>query len=482
MKRLLRSVIDVDGKIAQEDLASNLQRIVGSRLEWARADDKKLYAYILGHFQRYLSIPSTQTIIDYFENTKDTEVEERIKDVLAAPSYTHSNFSHLLSTIIDEQNKIRAVHLLKEAQEIVVKGLTIDGEKKQGVRDGLQHFSQNANMLITPEHNAKLRGELRQDGKAVWDEYELAKFNKNLVWGRFCGLNEIDKVCHGIKKGELWIHAGYAGELKTSFATNWAYNLITRYRSNVFYVSLEMTYEHIRRLIYVIHSANLKWSLQGYAPLDYRKVRDGELSSAEEIFFKIVIEDFTTNPDYGSFNVWRPDDDVTISDIRMEAELQHKQDEIDLLIVDHGGLVEARKQKRNKDYTVELNSVIRDTKKLALNFNHGETLPILLLFQINRAGKDEADKSEGRYRMKALAQSNEAERSADVITTTYLNDDHRKNGTTLFCNLKNRDNPLFDPFQASVNFASRRIYNVNLDAPGVSVEDHRVEANKIWDL
>jgi hypothetical protein len=119
-----------------------------------------------------------------------------------------------------------------------------------------------------------------------------------------------------------------------------------------------------------------------------------------------------------------------------------------------------------------LNSVLRDAKKLALQFNHGEGIPVLCLFQLNRQGRTEADKAEGRYKMNAISYANEAERSADVITTTYLNDMHRQAGTTLFCNLKNRDNPLFEPFEARVNFACRRISNIEqINTDGMGVDD-----------
>jgi hypothetical protein len=70
--------------------------------------------------------------------------------------------------------------------------------------------------------------------------------------------------------------------------------------------------------------------------------------------------------------------------------------------------------------------------------------------------------------------SHNCEKSADTITTTYLDDTHREQGTTLFCNLKNRDNPLFQPFLANVHFASRRIHNGisdNTQGNGLSVDD-----------
>jgi replicative DNA helicase len=165
---------------------------------------------------------------------------------------------------------------------------------------------------------------------------------------------------------------------------------------------------------------------------------------------------------------------MTIKDIKLEAEMLHKQMEVGLIVIDHGQLVSAGKTSR--DYVVELNTIVREAKKLALHFNHGEKVPVLMLFQINRQGKEEADKNEGRYKASAIAYANEVEKSADIISTTYLNDDHRRNGTTIFCNLKNRDNPKFEPFTAKVDFVPRRIRNMSMfqgsSGRGMGVEDH----------
>lgn len=480
MKRLLRSCIDFQGVITQENLVQNFQKLVQGNLEWTRPDDARLFEFLRQYFQQRLEMPSSQTVLDYFDKTGDLEVTERIKDVEAAPWYIRTNFTHLIQTLLEDQNRIKATALLKEAHEIINKGLVIqEGRekiRKQGVKEGLVHFQTKAHELIVSDFNARTAGDIRTDGQAMWDSYQDAKVNKDKVWGRFTGLANIDSVSHGIKKGELWVHAAFPGELKTTFALNWCYNLVTRYRTNILYYSLEMPYEQLRLQIYVMHSSHAKWRAQGYKPLDYRKVRDGELTQDEEVFYQKVIEDFCNNPDYCHFEIRSPDRDMSITDIRMDAELTHKQMEVGMVVIDHGQLMEARKEKRSKDYTVELNSIIRDTKKFCLHFNNGEKIPTLLLFQINRQGKEEAVKNQGRYKMSALAYANEVEKSADVITTTFLDDEHRRNGTTLFCNMKNRDNPLIEPFMAKVEFACRRIYNLDTyqgsDGGGMGVADH----------
>lgn len=482
MKRILRSILDIDSTISQEHLTQNFDKLRHSSLACDRPEDEKILGFVKQYWSVRMELPSLQTVKDYFED--DTDIQERLKDVEGADRYIRTNFAHLVQQLLDRQNQHRAVMLLKEAHEIITKGLMIqEGKekiKKMGVRDGLIHFASRANDLIVPEHNAKLRGDIREDGQAVWEEYLTAKNNKDKAWGRFTGINTIDIACHGLKKGEMHVHAAYAGHLKTSFALNWCYNLVTRYRTNVFYGCFEMKYEHLRRIIYVIHSSNMRWKALGYQPLDYRKVRDGELTPEEEAFYQLVIEDFNNNPEYCHFEVWAPDHDVDIDEVRIEAEMLHKELEIGFVVLDHGGLMEARKGKKNANYGVELNSVLRDSKKFALQFNKGEGIPLLMLFQINRQGLTEADKNDGVYKMNALSWASEAERSADVVTATYLDDNvgktHRTNNQTKFCNLKNRDNPHFDPFLASVNFKTRRISNLDTTehtGRNMSVEHHQ---------
>ena len=481
MKRLLRSCIDFAGEISPEQLVQNFQKLTQSHIEWNRPDDARVFDFLTIYFQQRLEMPSRQTVDDYFDKTGDIEVVERLKDIAAAPWYVRTNFAHLVTSLLEDQNRIKATALLKEAHEIVNKGLVIqegrEKVRKQGVREGLIYFQSKAHELVQSEFTARTGGDIRLDGQQMWDAYQDAKVNKDKAWGRFTGLNNIDTVSHGIKKGELWVHAAFPGELKTTFALNWCYNLVTRYRANVLYYSLEMPYEQLRLQIYVLHSSHAKFRVQGFKPLDYRRVRDGELTPEEEAFYQTVINDFCNNPEYCQFEIRAPDRDMTMDDIKLDAELTHKQMEIGLIVIDHGQLMEARKGKKSKDYVVELNSIIRDTKKFCLHFNHGEKIPTLLLFQINRNGKEEAVKNQGRYKMSALAYANEVEKSADVITTTFLDEEHRKNGTTLFCNLKNRDNPIIEPFMAKVEFACRRIYNLDVyqgaDGSGMSVEDHQ---------
>lgn len=478
MKRLLRSVINFEDKqLSDEALVDNYQYLRRSGIEWMPIDER-VYGFVKEFYDTRLEAPSVKTITDYYRGLNDIEVEERLKDIAAAQTYSRRNYEHLVDQLVESQKRDKLRALYKESEEILVKGLLVPGDnprekvRLQGVTDSISHFTKNYPQLIPQDANLRTGGDLREDVDDAWADYNESEINKDKVYGAFTGLNNIDIVCRGVKRGELWVHAAYTGELKTTLALNQCYNLVTRYRRNVLYVSLEMPYKQIRNILYVMHSRNKKWADQGYKPLDYRAVRDGELTEDEKKFYRIVLDDFQNNPDHCRFEVWAPDTDVTVADIRLKAEALHKNMDIALTVIDHGGLVAPTKG--NKDYTIELNSVLRSAKKFALHFNRNEGMAVVLLFQINRQGKDDADKNGGVYKMKALSYSNECERSADYITTTYLNDEHRANGTTFICNLKNRDNPLFEPFIASVDLSCRRIFNFDptfSKVAGMSTDD-----------
>jgi len=484
VKRLLRGIIDFeDGKLTQEALVSNFKRLRRSGIEWWTPIDEKLFSFVKEFADTNLEAPTAQTVRDYFAASGNIEADERLKDLQASPPYARKQYEHLLTQLHEGQNRDKMRALLKETDEIVHKGLVIKEGKEevrhQGVKDALIHFNHKAHELIPPDPNALTRGELRGDVEAGWLEYQEAK-TTGKAWGKFTGINEIDKVCHGCKAGQMWVHAAFTSELKSTFAFNWCYNLVTRYRTNVLYVCLEMTYIEVRRIIYTIHSANKKWKAMGYEPLDLDKVETGELTDEEEAFYQIVLKDFHENPEHCKFEVWCPDREVTIADIKVEAELKHKDIEVGFVVIDHGELVEPRHHSSSR--TVELNSVLRDAKKMALHFDGGASVALLMLFQLNRNGKDDADKNEGRYKLRALSYANEAERSADQVTTTYLNDDHRRNGTTLFGHLKNRSGRMFDPFPASVAFTCRRIFNFDPAFSGstdMSIDDADAELDLI---
>lgn len=462
MKRLLRGVIDWGG-ISREGLIANYNKLRASRITWIQSPDRKIFKYVTDFVNAEADVPSSKILIEWFTAIDDIETVERLRDIGAAVPYEGANYSHVLRTLIEDQHRATLTALVKDTLDIAQKGLVIgEGREKQkleGVKDAIFHFQQRAADLLVEQSNAKTRANIREEAPQAWEDYKKAHAAPEAAVGRLFGIPEIDTVCKGAKTGELWVHAAYTGELKSVTGLNWCYQLITRYQVSVLFVSLEMPLVQLRNIICVMHSTHSKWKAEGYDfSLEYRKVRDGELTDAEAAFYKVVLEDFYTNEHYGQFEVWSPDHDVTMNDIKAMAEAHARKTDFGFLVIDHGGIVTPVEKYR--DFNIALNSVIRDAKKLALHFNQGAGMAVLLLFQINRQGKDDADKNDGRYKLRALSHANEAERSADVVTTSYLNDELRQAGHARYCNLKNRDNPLFEPLLIGIRFETRKLTEV----------------------
>jgi len=476
-KSVLRGVIDFgDGKLSEKAIGSNFSFLKNSRYEWSNPDERKIYDFIIKYHQESLEPPNALTLRDYFgpERAADYAVIEKLKDIHSAAIYERSAYRTLVNSLLEAQNQNKYLVLLTETQEIVTKGRIVDKEQLKGLVDGKKYYEQKIIDLIPANSNAITFGDVTQDVQKERDAYKVAKSNQTKVWGRFTGLEHIDLAFHGIKPGELWIHAAEPGNLKTAFATNWSYNLITRYRANVLYVSLEMKYEHLRKIMCAMHTSNGIFTKQGYAPLDYTKIRDGELTPEQEQFYDLALNDFESNRDYCRMHIWVPDRDVTVADIRNYAEQLHKNLEIGLIVIDQGELV--KPPRAYKDLTSEQNAVIREMKLMAMHFNGGESIPILDLHQINRTGMTANEKNKstpeelGQYKYRDLSYANQAERSADYITTTYAPKELIEQGYAIISCMKSRDNRKFDLGRIGVDMTCHRLRNWDPSVTGFGAD------------
>lgn len=309
--------------------------------------------------------------------------------------------------------------------------------------DGLRIFSQ-----LDPKLEQHLGGDV------AWDQVESIEYKG-------------DEMTYDLSVPEH--HSFVVNDVithNTTMALNWVYKAVFLQQYNVYYLSLEMPVDQIRRILYVMHSQHPKFQGQGWPSITYRLIRDGEdkegrpLTDHQKEFYHHIINDIEENrgKNYGSLIVRSPDEDMTVPKLKADLEITHQQTPMHMCVVDHFALMRPEKSTRN--YYTDLNSIVRDSKRLALSFNNGERIPLLGLLQINRSGKDEAAKNDGVYKMQALADSNEAERSADVITTTYLDQVRRSQGSVKFGCLKNRDNPHFNPFESNIDWNTKYIYNV----------------------
>lgn len=433
MERILRSLIQVGAVPDAEDCLRNWIKLQEHSIDFPTVEDKSIFEY-LGTFYGQMSAPPDFTIVrEFFEKEDNVEAVSRLDEIKAAQPFIGTNYLAIVRAEEDRQQIKNFVMLMRDATVVAEHGRNVDkslGGKKvlKGISDAVGFVYDKLHDFTRVEGGEKLEGVVTDDAEELLGEYEVTEKTDKYAGRNLFGLEPVDAVCRGHRRGEYWIHTAYAGELKTSLSLNYAYNNAYVYGKNIFYAILEMPYKQLRRQLYVIHSSHGKFVTEWwkederlgippehrYTGLDYRKVRDGELSPKDKERLKMVAQDFKTTSK-GKLFVWRPSEEVGILEIRRKAEMFHNKWGCDGIVVDHLGL--AKPRYRTSDFVTSSNAVVRDGRLMALNFARGRGVPVLALFQMNRQGKLRADKNDGRYDMAAISYANECCAEGTLVQT-----------------------------------------------------------------
>ncbi len=482
MKFLLRSVFVGLQSDDKELTFRNYLAFDDSGLGFDVPEDTTLWEFVRDFARTHNHVPDVRTIRSHFEAIKKPEVLDRLEIIAPLKPLYKGDFIKRLEEKAEDRRVRTLLDLLREAGQIVQTGIEIREDKKtrhlRGPVDAVRYLIDKSHDIVTPTSSARLSGEITLDGEDFRLEYDRVKNDPMAGVGQFTGIEQLDMALRGAKRYELWTHAAFTGGLKSTFALNWAYNqaVYMKYDSCIF--SLEMPYKQCRRILYAMHSMHgkfketrIKLGIQKNpgptVGLSYDKIRDGELSPAEENFLlNWVIPDINSG-EYGKIHIEVSDpdkDDFTVSDLKARAELIYAKSPFTLLFVDHAGLMAPRKWTQST--TERLNEVIRDLKRLAMNFNRGAGMAVISLFQISREGYKAAEKaaeksngtySQGPYNLTHLSYANECERSSDIVTASFVDTDLRAQNRVLFQCLKTRDQAPFTNFFARVEWPCRRI-------------------------
>ncbi len=485
---LLRGIIDFGSGLSQEAMAANFQRLRDSGYKWAddQPADEKLYRFVTEFFQRELDIPTAKVMADFFQRKDDIETFERLKDVKEATPFDGANYKFVLDQELTSQRIAWLVGTAKEVIEIAHKGKTFgEGRHKKrlhGIKDALAHLDEADlyGTMLPDDIRPIVRASLQAETEGAWDDYQAGK---GKALGLYSGFGPFDSAVRGLRRGQIWIHAAYTSQMKTTLAQNVAYNASTRYRRNVVYVSLEMTREELRDSMLVMHSAHPRFG--GRPPLDYLQIRNSELNSEGEDFYREVLDDYTNGgtpegerPEYCRVELVTVTEGMTMESLRQELERIDREMEIGLLILDHTELIESTH--RTPNTTERVNEIYKQLSRLALHFDGGKGLAVMALHQTSRQGWLECQKNDHRYTgPSALSYSNEAPRAGSIITAGILTDEGRQSGRLKIQCLKNRGNAFFEDFDLHVNWPSRRLSYITpeerAELAGMAVNDPAIE-------
>ena len=477
MKTLLRSTFRDGPSDDPALLMSNLQSLRDAGLMFDVAEDVVLWKFVGDFADQYHHVPEAGTIRSHFESTRQMEVVDRLDALRTSRAKIQGDFLRHLEIRAEEKRTRVVSEVLREAGRIVEVGIRVkegrEEKLKKGPIDAIRYVMECSAEIVTPTSGARLSGDATSDGASFVAHLERVESDPLAGIGQHSGITQMDSALGGARRGELWVHTAFTGGLKSTLAMNWAYNQSVYYRHSSIFFSLEMPYLQCRNILYAMHSGHEKFEasrrrLGVMRSVEYKHIRDGQLTPGErEFLLDIVVPDFNDPENhYGSIHIEVADPDktdFTIIDLRSRGELLYSKDPaIRLIIVDHAGLMASRN--KYPSTTERQNEVLRDLKRMAGAFNRGMGIAVLALHQINREGYKAAEKNGGKYNLTHLSYANECERSSDVVTAAWIDDDLRgRNLLKLQC-LKSRDDSPFSDFYAGVVWPCRRILTVN-DVP-----------------
>jgi hypothetical protein len=473
MKRIFRSIINISKNnqptIDPDDLTRNYRSFLSSRVKAEDPSYITLYHWLESHYREYKEMPSILLLEKKAEKEGNEGVLVSLRDIVTETPFIRSDYKEILKQKFDEQAKSEYQKVLNETWQAANDGLKIGKHKEiKGLVPSIEYFISKAREFRIVDLTAKTESNIKtlEDSDEVIEQYKQRKKDPLSMLGMYTLLPQIDISVKGLKPGELMMVAAYVKQGKTITVTNLAYSGIIQGLNGLF-ITLEMNFQEMRDMIYVLHTMNPDWSdhkkyknLMG--SVTYDKVNYGELSDMEQEFFEEASKDFCSRKDFGELFIYQPTESLTSSRLEMLAydynsRLRDVKKKLDFIIVDYVGLMVPDKEERYGDWNIDLNNIIKKLKNMSINFDNGRMIRTISPFQINRQGHKDAEKNDGLYKLSALSNANEAERSCDLIITTYMTDEMKKAGTIKIACLAHRKGAGFDPFEARIDFGTRQI-------------------------
>lgn len=497
-RKFLRCLIK-DGEA--ENLADNAFKIIDAPINFFHVHSElhEIYKFVTAFYEEMGDLPTFSLLESEFEQRggEYLSTQEELKDLRKFPAHIDTSFDYIKREVIKELHQTKFNKLLLDVSKINSGSHTIGKKTFSGTKEALDYLLEQSEEYYYQSNDHKTDSEMSESGLEAILRFDAAKENNLANYGILSGLYPIDVELKGVKKKELLLIAGSTGECKTTLSLNYAYNAAVAMGFNVLYVTLEMPREVLQDKLYCMHANNktMQRELGVDVYLTHNDVRNGELSNRGETYYKYAVSDWDARGaervsqkhiecPYGKFYVWQPDRRLTPSLLTSKMNMLNKADKtkLALVVVDHPGLMGPDDPNAHRGETASLNEIMKRLKGIAMTFDNNIGIAMIAPFQINREGKknivkkaeknaEKKDSFNGNtspevanrplYNTYDLAYANEAERSADGVIYTYLDDEMRKSNKLHIGCIKSRHGGIFPPFLADTALAAGVIWHTN---------------------
>lgn len=229
------------------------------------------------------------------------------------------------------------------------------------------------------------------------------------IHGLLTGFDHVDYRLGGMQPGDLGIVAGRPGMGKTAYTLNVGRHVSVVQKKNVMFFSLEMSTDQlVQRMIAA--QAKVKLGL----------LKSGKVMGLDEQMTRFGAG-VTTLSQAGGQMFFDDTAGLSITSLIAKSKRYHRKYGLDLIIVDHIGLVESSMKTDNE--TLRIGQVSRLLKKLAKELG----CVVIGLSQLNREVEKRPNK---RPMISDLRQSGSIEQDADWIQLLYRDEYYYKEDST----------------------------------------------------
>lgn len=440
------------------EATANYANVRSERFMDPTPTEERVLGYLIDFYSRHAEPPSYAAAHDHFENAGLPEETALIEESGGNQFYTGGSFADVVEEVVEGQANLHMKRRVREALDIYATGTTLpNGDTVKGHDAAVAHLFTSLR-TVPPRDTGQIPSDMSDAADGLRDLYEHRKANPSAAFGVMTGYPSLDSRVGGLRKKALYIHAGFANHLKSTFLLNQSIHAVTA-GYNVLLFSSEMPADDVQYLAVAIHSGDPKYRAQGRAPLDAKAVLSGTLGTPErEDFFREVLEDLARNPAHGSLRVIDSAEFTTWGSVMQRTVREHALKPVDVLWIDYLTRLPLDAKYARMEHSHGMNLTIAEAKQFAMSFDGGQGLAVATAFQINREGLRTGKRTEGKLDATALGQYNAAEKEADWISYSWYGETQREEHACLVGMIKNRHGPvMLEPVSMFYDETCRRI-------------------------
>jgi hypothetical protein len=405
--------------------------------------------------------PSLTSLRGWFDRKSKAELSILVGELAASDFLWGANFSAAVEALRERNLGMHVARAVGEMSQIVGEGMELrlpDGRKE--ILQGPAAAAHHGLSLLTEAVRAggdeyEVHDKTTGLSFAV-EEYQAKRDKAGERYGMTTGIQAIDEATMGGQPGELWLWGGFTGHGKTTFLLNWIRRQMYYGQSRCLLFSQEMSSAQVWRILLCIHANDPEVQVKHIGrtfEVPYSHLKAGILDPDVARFVMLQAERDLRECG-GDIQVIRARKTMTMDEVWAIGEQENRRCPIDMFGIDYLGLLESATGKGRKTKGDRINENILRAKEMSMAFDRGRGVFVASPHQINRQGYLKAKANGGIYDLDAMADANEAERSADAIFTSYVDDGLQALEEAVCCNLKSRDSAVLPPFR--IQYINRR--------------------------